>query len=125
MATFHNPQQIGKHLLAEFKAGNLCPMTRCEYRVSGVGKPCAIGLFLPKRLVRSIHEQGHGELTVTCLQQAYKFDIEKYFAGLTLKEIARIQAAFDSASRARFVRTVSKVCNLPYTPIKRQRKDTK
>jgi hypothetical protein len=115
MATFHNPQQLGGHLLAEFKAGNLCSMTRCEYRAGGTGKPCAIGLFLPKRLVRSIHEQGHSELTVTCLQQVYKFDIEKYFAGLNLKEIARIQAAFDSGSRARFMRTVKTICGLPIT----------
>lgn len=121
MARFHNPQQIGQHLLAEFKAGNLCGMTRCEYRVNGTGKPCAIGLFLPKRLVRSIHEQGHSELTVLSLQQTYKFDIEKHFAGLTLKEIGRIQNAFDSGSRARFIRTVTKVCNLPYTPIKRKK----
>jgi len=115
MATFHNPQQLGRHLLAEFKEGNLCSMTRCEYRVNGTGKPCAIGLFLPKRVVRSIHEQDYGDLTVTMLQNHYKYNIEKYFAGLNLKEIARIQAAFDSGSRARFIRTVKTVCGLPIT----------
>lgn len=118
MTAYHNPAQIGRRLLEAFKADELCSMTRCEYRVGGTGKPCAIGLFLPKRVVRSIHEQGHGELTVEALQQVYKFDIEKYFAGLTLKEIGRIQTAFDSGSRARFIRTVTKVCGLPQ-PIKK------
>lgn len=122
METFHNPQDLGRHLLAEFRAGNLCSMTRGEYRVGGTGKPCAVCLFLPKRVVRSIHEQGHGELTVLYLQQVCKFDITKYFAGLDLKEVGRIQNAFDSGSRARFIRTVSKVCGLPYTVKKRTKK---
>jgi len=120
MVRLHNPQQIGKHLLAEFKAGNLCEMTRCEYRAGGTGKPCAIGLFLPEKLVRAIHEQGHGRLTVLSLQQTYKFNIEKHFAGLTLKEIGRIQNAFDSGNRAKFIRTVTKVCGLPQ-PVKKAR----
>ena len=121
MTTYHSPAQIGRRLLQAFKDGELCGMTRCEYRVSGTGKPCAIGLFLPKRVVKSIHEQGHGELTVESLQRVYKFNIEQYFTGLTLKEIGRIQNAFDSGSRARFIRTVTKVCGLPYTPIKRKK----
>jgi hypothetical protein len=113
---FHNPQQLGRHLLDMFKRGRLCKMSTNaqptgSYRDTN-GKPCAIGLFIPDDLAKSIKELGLNEETVVALKNA-GINLEPYFPGLTTRELTKIQNAFDSGQRARFNSVVRRVCGLP------------